>query len=584
MKKIEFKRTAHTMLNNGIIGVYDYLKKAEKEDRFIIEFKYQLKESGLQIECEELFTLLEELYYWMGEDYYDTVTLKQDEEVEKKGLAKKSGNYNLYFNTEEDRFVPFPKITNYGLPILLTNGRPKNTKNEENQTTIDSLKKSDKSLAELIKSEFKDRGLKLGSVVYKNEPYTTIPRLEKLQRGFFEEGKKTCFWTGESYKKLVDINNNSPFIKKQGINNFKPFFKNAQSNISWKAMYLIRFSPVHAFYHYGTRTKKETILHSFFFESANLKELNDILHRVELKKDLMTLKSNNYYSNISPSLKDIYTENQEVILVLLYTLYRKVIKNYSGSSSLINDLFQSGPELPRFTLIGMQSNSFQTLRPIKYININRAHIVVNMLHTLEKNSIQFSKVFGSLKLLKPSQRQSKDQHKKLKSERLLRNKVSDRFLKGQSILDLIEDLFVRCYGYTCSNEPVGFKDYNQLFKFLQLYELKVNAMDEQLQQLAIKLGQQIGIKMKSADASADDKTNAKNGRGDLFSLRKARTQKQFLDELIRIDFKYGLKINDELALKINENNYYTIKQFLIIGALNVLNPIIHPYSKTEKAK
>lgn len=579
---IKFKRTAHTMLNNGIIGLYDYLKKAKEENKFEFEFDFKFSDNALEIDSEELIYLLEELYYRMGRDYYDTVTIDQEKEVEEKGVSGYKGNYNLYFDEKLERFKPFPKITNYGMPVLLTNARPKNTKKEKNQTTIKELEKVSKEKASKFKNEFKRRGLKLGSVIYFNEPYTTIPRLPEFKIKYLQEGNKICYWTGENVKTLVDVNNNSIFIKKQGIDNFKPFFNNSQNKVSWKAMYLARFSPVHAFYHYAQRTKKSTVLHTYFFEASHLGELNSILNKVDLEKDRLSVKANTYYSNIAfaKKLGDIVSEKSEVLLSLLYTLYKKVINNYGGGNlELLDDLFGEGPKLPKFSIVGVQSNSYQTLRPVKYSHVNRAHVVVNAFLNLEKNGVQFKRLFPSLKLLKPSDKNSQNSYR---LERVLRDNISERFLKGISIIDLIEELYVRCYGYICANEYVGFKDYDQIFKFFQLYELKANTMDEQLQQMAIKLGQQIGFKMKVIEKSLDEKTNAKNGRGDLISLRKARTMKQFLDELIRIDFKYGLTIKDDIATKINDQNYYTIKQFMIIGALNILNPVIHPYSNEKE--
>lgn len=586
MSTIKFKRTAHTMLNNGIIGLYDYLNKAKKSkadgnQTFNFDFVFKLTENELKIESEKLMHLLEELYYWMGSDYYDTVTIEQEKEVEEKGVSGNKGNYNLYFDEKLERFKPFPKITNYGMPVLLTNARPKNTKKEKNQTTIKELEKVSKEKASKFKNEFKRRELKLGSVIYFNEPYTTIPRLPEFKIKYLQEGNEICYWTGENVKTLVDVNNNSIFIKKQGIDNFKPFFNNSQNKVSWKAMYLARFSPVHAFYHYAQRTKKSTVLHTYFFEASHLGDLNSILKKVDLEKDKLSLKANHYYSNISftKDLGDGVSEKSEVLLSLLYTLYKKVINNYGGENlGLLDDLFGEGPKLPKFSILGVQSNSYQTLRPVKYSHVNRTHSVVNTFLMLEKKGIRFKRLFPSLKLIKPSDKSSQSSYR---LERVLRDNICERFLKGSSIIDLIEDLYVRCYGYICANENVGYKDYDQIFKFFQLYELKVNPMDEQLQQMAIKLGQQIGFRMKAINNSLDEKANAKSGRGDLISLRKARTMKQFLDELIRIDFKYGLSIKDDIATKINEQSYYTIKQFMIIGALNILNPVIHPYSKED---
>ena len=349
-------------------------------------------------------------------------------------------------------------------------------------------------------------------------------------------------------------------------------------------MYLSRFAPVRAFYHYPNKLRET--LHIYLFSSNSLTNLYDILYKVELKKDLITLKSEEFVSNIrtdSLGTKESFTEQYEVAFTLIYNFYKKVISNYGNlNESSSNDDFFEGlfADYPPFTILCTKADALgNTLRPNNFSTIDKLRSIIRTMHHLEKNGVIFSRLLPSLKLIKPS---SKNSNNSFRLERVLRDNILERFLQKRTVLDLIEHLYYRCFTYICADEYIGYKDYKQIFNFLQQYESNINDMDEELQQQAIKLGQQIGIKMKSHDESVNEKANAKKGRGDLISLRKARTLKQFLDELIKVDFKYGLLVKEELATRINESNYYTIKQFLIIGALNVLNPAIHPYTKTDK--
>lgn len=576
MNQIIFKRTGHTLLNNGILGVFKYLEKADEHNKFEFPFSYDLSDDELSIQCENLPELLEELYYWMGREIYDTYTLKQQQN------AEELKDCNLYYDEKIQRFFPFPKMNTYGLTHLLTNNAQGVTRYENSWTNIKKLKKSDPEKLNLIQSYFQKNNLKLLSKVYFNEPYTKITRIVPLKERYLEKGSKKCYLTGESYAELVDIINVSPFFS--GILNFNSRFSAGDKKISWHARYLSMFSVTHAFYHYPNKLRET--LYIYLFSSDTLVNLKGILEKVELLKPLNQLRSEGFTSNISlveEFRKDNFTEQFEVALALIYSFYKKVLKKYGNleedqiaDTDLFGELMKA---IPPFAIDSIKADAFaSTMRPNFYQNINRLSTLLNLLHHLEKEGIIFNKLWSSLKILKPSERNARD---KFRLERILRNQVAEEFLRGRSILNSLEDLFFRSYTYLCSSEYVGFKDYKQLSLFLELYESKINTMEESLQNAAITLGKQIGVKMRHHDSSQNDASNAKKGRGDLINLRKARTKKQFLDELIRIDFKYGLTINEELANKIDEHNYYGIKQFLIIGALNILNPAIHPFKKTE---
>lgn len=576
MNQIIFKRTGHILLNYGILGVYKYLEKADEHNKYDFPFSYKLSDDELSIQCEELPELLEELYYWMGREVYDTYTLKQQQN------AEKLKDCNIYYNEKIQRFFPFPKMNTYGLTHLLTNNAQGVTRYENSWTNIKKLEKSDPEKLNLIQSYFQKYNLKLLSKIYFNEPYTKITRIVPIKKRYLEPGFKRCYLTGESYAELVDITNISPFFS--GILNFSSRFSAGDKKISWQARYLSMFSVTHAFYHYPNKLR-ETI-YIYLFATDTLTSLKSILEKVELIKPLNQLRAEEFTSNISlveEIGKDSFTEQFEVAFVLIYSFYKKVLKKYGNigenefsGTDLFGELLN---DIPPFAIDFIKADAFaSTMRPNFYQNINRLTALFKLLHYLEKEGVRFSRLLSSLKILKPSERNARD---KFRMERILRNQIAEEFLKGKSILGSIEELLFRIYNYLCSSEYVGFKDYKQLSLFLLLYESKINSMEESFQNAAITLGKQIGIKMRHHDSTQNDVSNAKKGRGDLISLRKARTQKQFLDELIRIDFKYGLTINEELANKINEQNYYALKQFLIIGALNILNPAIHPFKKTE---
>ncbi|SHJ31803.1 hypothetical protein SAMN05444280_11631 [Tangfeifania diversioriginum] len=574
--EIEFKRTGHTLLNNGIIGLYKYLVKAKNEDFFDFPFEFELTNNKLTITSDKLPQLLDDIYYWMGKEVYDTYTIKQQEN------AEKFQECNIFYDRAENKFFPFPRMYTYGLTHLLTNNAQGVTRHEKGWTNAKKLEKSDpEELAKFV-NFFETSGLKILSKLY-YEPYTKITRIPKLKESFLNEGDRKCYLTGESYDELVDVTNISPFFS--GLFNFNSYLSAGDKKISWKTRYLSMFSPVNAYYHYSNKLR-DTI-HIYLVSSDNLKNLNELISKIEIQDSTPVLRKKEFVSNIKFAEeieKDSFTEQFEVAIALIYSMYKKAILKYGNISEnqfADDELFgEVMTKIPPLAIESFKAESFaSTMRPNTYENLNRLTPLFKLFHDVEKSGIVFSRFLSSLKLLKPSERAASN---KYRLERILRNQISREILELKSILPSIEDLFFRSYNYLCINEPIGFKDFKQLFLFTQLYELKIKTMEESLQNAAITLGKQIGVKMRHQDASQSEAANAKRGRGDLITLRKARTQKQFLDELIRIDFKYGLTVNEELAGKINEQNYYSIKQFLIIGALNILNPAIQPIKKTEK--
>jgi hypothetical protein len=181
--------------------------------------------------------------------------------------------------------------------------------------------------------------------------------------------------------------------------------------------------------------------------------------------------------------------------------------------------------------------------------------------------------------LKPAQRSSQNSYQ---LERRVRSSVLSKILSHKSLLSDTTSLFYNCYGALISEEYVGYKNYNQLLKLIELYEPiissnKNNDMTEKpeiLQERAIKLGSSIGMSIVNYDKAviqSEKEKNARDGRKYIIGLHKARNFTQFNEALIRLQKKYELVISGELLSLMNEGNFNDVKQYAIIGALNIIN-------------
>jgi len=160
-------------------------------------------------------------------------------------------------------------------------------------------------------------------------------------------------------------------------------------------------------------------------------------------------------------------------------------------------------------------------------------------------------------------------------ERQIRQQVLGKVLIGKSILDDIEELFYKSFSYLVNRENIGYRNYSHLLKFLLMYQKSTNMnqkISEELQEKSIDLGRQIGNKiLATGEGSEIDKV--KKSRKYTIRLRKARTLEQFTDILADLINRYNLGfISDSKFLKkINDKNYYLVKQYLLISMLNTLN-------------
>lgn len=605
--EIEFKRTSSIFINAGIVAMYQYLKVFKEDTNVEYDYTYSLEKDALHIKCDKLFTLLEDVYYYMGRELYDT-----------SGKNARNTADKYFFTEEPFDYKAFFKMKTYGLGALITNDPQPTPKEENNAITFENLVRKNPEFATKVGQVYFQQKLKLkdyeptvigyeyskdtkgDSKIFLNEPYIKITRLEKPKKEYFETGSQVCYLTNEPFKKLVDSQNTSPFIK--GLNNFSSFLSPQSQKISWKAMYISRFSPKLNLYTYVSGL--DSIV-CYFFDSNNLTNLNTLYEQNRsMYKDSVQMIESNYMSNFKThsffnrgkrfSEPTDYLGKNETLFALIYTFYKQFL--YEKGFDDINDvenIFDLGFERIPIYLVSFKADMFsKTLRTSNFENFNNFKFVIRLIIYFEKNKIKFSEVLESLKFTSNSA--PKDQNKRKQSIRIYRENILSRILSGKSIIKEMSDFYYKCFSYlvsgnTDSIKNVGYKNFQQLTQFTSKYELKINKqMTPEMQEKAFNLGSSIGlaiVRFDNPENENDKKANAKSGRKYIIDLNKSRTLDQFNEAIIRIMNKYQLLVNSELFKEnLNEENFEMVKQFAIIGALNVINNVIKPINSTNNEK
>ena len=143
MTFIEFDRTSNVFLNTGIIALYHYLEKCA-EDKSLLTYSidqsnFQLERDKLTINHDNLFQLLEDVYYLMGKEVYDTSGKAAMEKVDK-----------YYFIEDPFEARPFAKMKTYGLGELITNDPAPVASRSGEKIKFEKLIKNNTSFAQTI--------------------------------------------------------------------------------------------------------------------------------------------------------------------------------------------------------------------------------------------------------------------------------------------------------------------------------------------------------------------------------------------------------------------------------------------------
>ncbi|MCK4797539.1 MAG: hypothetical protein KAT05_09170 [Spirochaetes bacterium] len=176
MNKIEFNHTGNIFLNSGIVALDYYLSKYKNDELKDYDYSHTLQETKLTVESETLYNLLEEVYYVMGKDIYNTSGKNAREKYEK-----------YYFKKEPFKAIGFYKMNSYGLSSLITNNATPTAGQEGKKIKFDLLYQDDKAFARKIASFLFKQNKKLKFYSYLPRQINVSKLFEKKENKEIEE-------------------------------------------------------------------------------------------------------------------------------------------------------------------------------------------------------------------------------------------------------------------------------------------------------------------------------------------------------------------------------------------------------------
>ena len=610
--EITFRSSSNIFINAGILGLYKYVKEY-KADKYP-SLTSNLIDNQLTISCDEIIPFLEDVYYYMGKQVYD---------------CKSADNINYYFLNEGGNYeaIEMKTLTTYGIARLINdNPSPKGGKGGESKKLKDlweededyfkficnfylekgeTLKHFGKtgntiSLNEINKGKVKEN--KGGrSIAYLNTIYTKIPDFGKtkfdIDVRFLSEGKEKCPLINENFKELLKVKNTNPFLR--NIKSFTSFNTDQESTYfaSFKAIYLSRFLPANSLYYYDDRNSKKHTLHSFFFNTSNLNNdfhlYNTYIKEFELGEE--ALSKNKYFRNFgfyrfgSKNQFCIYKHKYELIFMLIYTLYVRVLAKKDNTKISSNPLLEvkqiENTKYPIVLHHLYAEGDSKTMRVKSQEQFSNINSLIQHINKLERKGVLFKTMLKDLLFIGKDLPTNKK--KKIIEERTLRNKILKKFLSEESFLPEMVELMFRIYNH----KGRKYRNYWMLEQFTLTFDRLItennsNNMNESktIEEKAITAGYWIAANIISSNnANNSKKENAVNAKKYLIQLRKANDFEQFSKALERIMFKYNVQLNDDvqLALDSPKEQFLKIKHHILLKALSTLNKELNPISNAK---
>ncbi len=183
-------------------------------------------------------------------------------------------------------------------------------------------------------------------------------------------------------------------------------------------------------------------------------------------------------------------------------------------------------------------------------------------------------------------------------------------LNGMDRNSLLQCVFEK-KSIVCKMESFVFKkslaadypSFGHILFFVMAYELVVHCRDSEEGEkkgmakgmtkdqiaLATKLGAQIVLAAKETLVKEGEGLESmKAVKGDLFTLRKTRTVTDFLEQLNRLQFRYGIVVNKEIAAGVfaelaeSDVPFEEFRAYCMIAALNAYNNVMRPRASEGK--
>lgn len=528
-------------MDSGLLGFYSLAKRARRN---FSDISLRADDSGVYLTGtdSQLEIFLKTVYDSLLDEYYNTSTPQQIEE-----------NAGFYYDTEKDEFVRFPKIKSKGIADIIF-GKALSAKAEmvkyvkENGKNTSQLPKEYAHLQARFDAFLKENKLTTGNnaTFLINGGNTYQPKVQISPTP--KKAKATCYMCGRKTHAASEVSKTVfPLITgSSGIKSFNSGCENPFS-VCWMCDYIGKFVPVTGYY---SMNGDNTFI--FLIYSQSFEKMVEIFEPFDGAKKYDEKRFRNFEERLGAYFQKPY----EQFFSFMYTVYLNTCTvNPGGDEESEIDL-----EALFDISISKAPVSFYVLQFQKlgdpYIgklvwNFTEAVYLFRLFAALFESEIDLKKVMqGFVDYDQP----------KNESKTIVRNRICEAILKKQHITDLVEP-----FVYHISRSEKKF--IKPAFDFVEAYEhilYEGDTMKQELINTAVSLGKSIGLTLG---------TQGKKARGDLFRLRKARKPEDFLNEVNRIQMKYGASVTADLYNKGEafDENFTEFKQFCMIAALNSYN-------------
>jgi len=567
--RVTFPKLNHFWLDSGLLGLYELLRGVKDGAEVLLD------DNGMKICGEEsaIEAALEEAYDEVVKRYYNLSTKRQRDDT---------SAHNFYYDNASDDFFAFPKKKARGIARLIYDKAPrpagavvKWARKERRDVDVGGkvvkrtrgvLPPSHVHLQQRMDAFLDARGLDVTTNgLLLDRPNEIRPKIPKVRLVVLEEKRTgTCYLCGDKADRFVEASQTVfPFITgSSGVRSFNTLAGRPEK-VCWRCAFIGKFVPANGFY----MTIREQLF-AFFPYSTSLSKMDDVygMLRDFVYEDPNYAKNFQHFLPVGDYAEGFFQRPYEIAFAFFYTLYKKLLVHEQTDEELVFDW----DKMLEITL---------SKAPIEFVVVHaekKGDTYLGKLIWPFRQTVYFFRLMNALSEarvdVKEVMRLLVDRSKtQFEHKTLIRNRVCERVLKQKSVVSLIES-----YGFAADLTYT-----KPLFDFVLCYEniiRKEDGMTTEEQEAAVTLGKRIGVTVGNA---AREKTGKGGNKGDLFALRKMRKKVDFLNQLNRLQFKYGLSIPPDVYQgKLTDTNYAEFKSFCMLAALNSFNAVAR--TKTEE--
>lgn len=539
LREIRFPKIGHFWIDSGLLGFYE-LACLERPEEFGVSLS--LDDGGVTVGGTEkgVSAFLDAVYATLLKTYYNTSSEKQEQE--------KAG---FYYDSKEDTFVRFAKAKPMGIAGLIFSKAPRPTRGQVRYVEKGVLPPEYAHVQDRLNEFLQQNKLKVGgSNLLLDGPNAYQPKVTISPK----EGKPkgNCFLCGSPSHALTEIGG-TVFPMISGSSGALTFNSGCgePARVCWKCDYIGKFVPVTGFYVTDGGTN-----HIYFPYSTSLEKMHEVFGTFEAMKT----RDPYFLRNFNPDLGGYFKKPYEQLLSFLYSVYRRILSNTN-----IDDPEEGNPDLDYDRMY----NLILSRAPLEFFMLYSEALGDAQMGKIIwplKESIYIFRLFEHLETHGVPLRQTMQilidfDQKKDENKTLMRNRICERILQQQSVVDLVER---HVFHVNTSKVQYIKPVHDFVITYEKILTQEKDPMKQELIDTAVSLGKTIGLKLGP---------EGKKGKGDLFRLRKARRPEDFLNEVNRIQMKYDASVTADLyqSGEAFERYFPEFKQFCMIAALNTYN-------------